>query len=327
MHDCDSIYQIPDMLRGAGYDQAVAEWLQLEGRGDEETERANRETWMHYLTGLREIDREVRIGITGKYTSVRDAYASIIKAFEHAGVRLGCKVHLEWVDTTDVTNQTVEETLKGLHGIVVPGAFGTRGAEGKVACLRWARENGLPCLGICYGFQMAVIEFARNVCDIEDANSAEIDGECQHPVIDILPEQKEIEGLGGSMRLGGYEIEVRPETEAYRMFGARARMRFRHRYEVDPRYVPVLEEQGMVFSGKSTRAEIYNILEFPRSMHPFYVGTQAHPELTSRPLRPSPMFLGLVHAALEREYPGDVEPLVYDPPIAAPKSRQVKQVN
>lgn len=325
MHDCESVYQIPDMLRGAGCDAAVIDWLDLADRVDPAAERAAREVWSAYIAALRSAGREVRIGVTGKYTAVRDAYASIIKAFEHAGVRLGCRVQLEWVDTGGIEDSNVSDALRGLHGIVVPGAFGTRGAEGKIACLKYARLNGLPCLGICYGFQMAVIEYARNVCGLEDANSTEIDNECRHPVISVLPEQKQIEGLGGTMRLGGHDILVRAGTLAARMFGPRARMRFRHRYEVDPRYVPQLEAAGLVFSGRSPRAEIYNLLELPQHVHPYYFGTQAHPELTSRPLRPHPCFLGLVHAALCRAYPGQIEPLVFDAERSAQASDEKPQ--
>ncbi|TWT41123.1 CTP synthase [Phycisphaerae bacterium RAS1] len=311
MHDCESVYQIPEMLRGAGYDKAVIEWLQLEGQVDEAAERTARDTWSQYISRLKNAPRSINIGVTGKYTAVRDAYASIIKALEHAGSQLGCKVQLQWIDTSELSDANVADALAEVQGIIVPGAFGTRGAEGKIACLKHARTTGLPCLGICYGFQMAVIEFARNVCGLDDANSTEIETECRHPVISLLPEQKKIEGLGGTMRLGGQDVVVKPGTMAARMFGQRARLRFRHRYEVDPRYLPQLEAGGMVFSGRSPRAEIMNILELPEAMHPFYVGTQAHPELTSRPLRPQPMFLGLVHAALRRAFADYTQPLVY----------------
>jgi CTP synthase len=336
MHDCESVYLIPELLRGAGYDQAVMDWLELKARVDEQTERSAREAWSRYLARLRGATREVCIGITGKYTAVRDAYASILKALEHSGAYLGCKVQTRWVETSELTDQTAAEALRDLHGIIVPGAFGTRGAEGKIACLKHARLNALPCLGICYGFQMAVIEFARNVCGMEDANSAEIDGECRYPVINLLPEQKAIEGLGGTMRLGGHDMLIKPGTLADRMFGTRTRMRFRHRYEVDPRYLPQLEAGGLIFSGKSPRAEIMNILELPSHLHPYYVGTQAHPELTSRPLSPHPMFIGLVHAALRRAYADYDEPLVYPreaadspdgPPDGAPShQRRVEPV-
>ncbi len=326
MHDCESVYQIPEMLRGAGYDKAVIDWLQLEPLVDEPHERVARETWNRYLGRLKSATRQVNIGITGKYTAVRDAYASILKALEHAGTHLGCRVSVQWIDASDITDENAAEKLADVHGVIVPGAFGMRGADGKIACLRHARTTGLPCLGICYGFQMAVIEFSRNVCGMQDANSTEIDTECRFPVISLLPEQKKIEGLGGSMRLGGYDIAIREQTLAARMFGSRTRLRFRHRYEVDPRYVQQLEAAGMIFSGRSPRAEIMHILELPQSTHPYYVGTQAHPELTSRPLRPSPFFLGLVHAALNVAYPGaavgaSADPShPYSPPGAEPEN-------
>ncbi|MBU0641557.1 MAG: CTP synthase [Planctomycetes bacterium] len=311
MHDCESVYLIPDLLRGAGYDKAVIEWLSLEAAVDEQVEQQARQAWSGYAARLRDATRQITIGIMGKYTAVRDAYASIIKALEHAGVHLGCKVQLRWVDTSEMTDENAAAALQGVDGIIIPGAFGTRGAEGKIACLKHARTTGLPCLGICYGFQMAVIEFARNVCGMTDANSTEIDSECRYQVINVLPEQKKIEGLGGTMRLGGQDIVIKPGTLASRMFGTRTRMRFRHRYEVDPRYLGRFEAAGLVFSGKSPRAEIMNILELPVDVHPYYVGTQAHPELISRPLRPQPLFLGLVHAALRRAYDEYDEVLVY----------------
>ncbi len=311
MHDCESVYQIPEMLRGAGYDRAVCDFLELSDRLDEGAERKARDRWNAYTTRLRSVSRQVSIGVTGKYTSVRDAYASIIKAFEHAGVWQGANVQIRWVDTTDITLENVETALEGLHGIVTPGAFGSRGAEGKIACIHHARVSGLPWLGICYGFQMAVIEYARDVCGFADANSTEIDSDSAHPVIGILPDQKKIREFGGTMRLGGYDIEVTPGTLAARMFGERTRMRFRHRYEVDPQFVPALEAAGLRFSGRTVRDDIRNILELPGSAHPFFIGTQAHPELISRPLRPSPMFQGLVHAALGRAYPGESFELTY----------------
>jgi CTP synthase len=321
MHDCESVYQIPEMLRGAGCDRAVIEWLQLEDRVDEQAERAAREAWCGYLNRLKSAQRQVMIGITGKYTAVRDAYASILKALEHAGVWWGCRVLVRWVDTSELTDENAAEVLRDLHGIVVPGAFGTRGAEGKIACLKYARTHKLPCLGICYGFQMAVIEYARNVCGLTDANSTEIDSDCRHPVVTLLPEQKKIEGLGGTMRLGGQDIVVRPGTVAAKMFGERVRMRFRHRYEVDPRYVPQLEAAGLIFSGRSPRGDIVNILELPEDVHPYYVGTQAHPELTSRPLRAHPMFVGLVYAALRRADPTFDAPLVFPEPVVGVSGR------
>jgi CTP synthase len=183
----------------------------------------------------------------------------------------------------------------------VPGGFGSRGTEGKIECIRHCRENRVPYLGLCLGFQMAVIEFARNVCGIVGANSTEFDPRSPAPVIDILPEQKKIEGLGGNMRLGGKDIILKPNTLVSRLFNnaTQIRLRFRHRYEVDPKFIETLERNGLIFSGKAPNHPIMQVLELPQETHPFFLGTQAHPELTSRPLRPQPMFMGFIQAAME----------------------------
>jgi CTP synthase len=301
--DSASIYMIPAMLREVGLDFEVARLLKIEDRIDLRNERKAWLKWCDFTDKMGKINRKATIGITGKYTSVRDSYASIINALEHAGIALGCDVKIKWVDTTDITDQNAAEHLDDVDGIIVPGGFGTRGAEGKISCIRYARENNLPYLGLCFGFQMAVIEFARSVCGLARANSTEIEPDCPEPVIDILPEQKKIEGLGGNMRLGGHDIEIKPNTMAWKLFGKAdsVRMRFRHRYEVDPRYIEQLEKAGLVFSGKAPNQPIMQILELPD--HPYFFGTQAHPCLTSRPLRPQPMFVGLVAAAMQKRYP------------------------
>jgi len=301
--DSTSIYKIPAMLRDGGLDFEVLRLLKIEDRINLRHERKAWLRWCDFTDKIDAAKYELTIGITGKYTSVRDSYASIINALEHAGIVLGCKTRVEWIETTTVTDDTVAENLNGVDGIIVPGGFGTRGAEGKIACIKYARDNLLPYLGLCFGFQMAVIEFARNVCGLKDANSTEIDPDCPEPLIDVLPEQKKIEGLGGNMRLGGRDIELKPETLAWKLFGKpdTVRMRFRHRYEVDPRYIEVLESHGLVFSGKAPNQPIMQILEIPA--HPFFMGTQAHPCLTSRPLKPQPMFVGLVAAAMKKRYP------------------------
>jgi len=297
--DSASIYMIPAMLREAGLDFEVLRLLKIEDRINLRHERKAWAKWCDFTDKIDAINRQVTIGITGKYTAVRDSYASIINALEHAGIALGYDVKIKWIETTGISNENSAEKLSDVDGIIVPGGFGTRGAEGKIACIKYARENNLPYLGLCFGFQMAVIEFARNVCGIKEANSTEIQPDCTEPVIDILPEQKKIEGLGGNMRLGGQDIELKPQTLAWKLFGESdsVRMRFRHRYEVDPRYIERLEKAGLVFSGKAPRQPIMQILEL--SSHPFFMGTQAHPCLTSRPLRPQPMFVGLVAAALQ----------------------------
>jgi CTP synthase len=273
--------------------------LDLHGRTDQSCEDQARLRWRWFVDRLGKARKDITIAVTGKYTSLRDAYASIIKSGEHCGVHLGLNVNFRWIDTTTIDDSNVAKRLADCHGIVVPGGFGIRGTEGKIACIKYARENKMPYLGLCLGFQMAVIEFARNVCGMSEANSTEFDKKSRDAVIDILPDQKKIEGLGGNMRLGGKDVELKPGTLAATLFenAKTIRLRFRHRYEVDPKYIHRLEEHGMIFSGKHPTQPIMQILELSQEMHPYFVGTQAHPELTSRPLRPSPLFLGFCRAA------------------------------
>jgi len=302
MHDCDSVYVIPEMLRGAGIDAAVVKMLHLNDLVDETAEESARAQWNDYISAFRTAEHPITIGIIGKYTTVRDSYASIIQSLEHAGAHLGAKVRIEWVDSSDLTEDNVAERLADIHGVIVPGGFGFRGVDGKIACIKHVRENKIPYLGLCYGMQIAVIEFARNVCGLEHASSTEIEPDCPDPVIDILPEQKKIEGLGGTMRLGGFDVAVTPGSRVSELYdGAdRIRLRFRHRYEVHPDYIKQLEDRGLIFSGRSPDHPIMQVLELPDDVHPFFMATQAHPELSGRPLRPQPMFMGLLRAALER---------------------------
>jgi len=301
--DSASIYQIPAMLRDCGMDFEVLRLLHIEDRIDLRKERVEWAKWCDFTDKIGKEKHEVTIGITGKYTSVRDSYASIINALEHSSIALGCRAKINWIDTGVITDKNIAQLMKDVDGIIVPGGFGVRGTEGKIVCIKYARENNLPFLGICFGFQMAVIEFARNVCGLKKANSTEIEPACGEPVIDILPEQKKIEGLGGNMRLGGQNIELKPDTLAWKLFNKadRIRLRFRHRYEVDPRFIKTLEKAGLVFSGKAPNQPIMQILEL--SGHPYFIATQAHPCLTSRPLYPQPMFVGLVAAAMKKRSP------------------------
>ncbi len=300
MHDVDSVYAITELLREAGIDTAVLKRLKLTEQIDAVREQKQRGVWNDYIRRYREAATPVTIGITGKYTSLRDSYASIIQALEHAGVHLGAKVRIEWIDSTELDEAGVQKRLAGVHGVIVPGGFGTRGVEGKIICVKHLREHGIPYLGLCYGFQVAVIEYARHVCGLEDAQSTEINTNCVHPVIDILPEQRDITQLGGNMRLGGHDIRVTRQSLAANLHGnpEKIRLRFRHRYEVNPDYMSQIESAGMVFSGKSQDGGIAQILELPQDVHPFFLATQAHAELTSRPLDPDPMFVGLVEAAV-----------------------------
>ena len=302
MHDLPSIYLLPGIMREEGLDSEVVQLLNLGAKVNSAQDARSALEWQGFTAKIGNHSHEVTIGITGKYTALRDSYASILKALEHSGVANDTLIIPRWIDTTDIGDEDVAEALSGVAGIIVPGGFGARGTEGKVACIRYARRNSLPYLGICLGFQMAVVEFARNVCGLAGAGSTELDPDCAHPVIDILPEQKEIEGLGGNMRLGGQDVVIAPGTLAAELFdgATHIRQRFRHRYEVDPAYVDRLEAAGMIFSGRHPQHPIMQILELSRHVHPYFIAAQFHPELTSRPLRPQPMFVGLVAAALNR---------------------------
>jgi CTP synthase len=315
MHDRESIYTIPDDLRNEGLDREILSVLSLHDRVDTRHEDKARESWnlfINRLTSPRE--HEVSIGITGKYAELRDAYASIDKALEHCSAYFQCRINQHWIDTTTIDDASVAKTLADLDGVIVPGGFGSRGVEGKIACVRHCREGQLPYLGICLGFQVAVIEFARNVLGLKDATSTEIDPASESAVINELPEQKLIEGLGGTMRLGAQKLQITPGTLAHLLYSNQTAIteRFRHRYEVDPDYIEALEAGGLIFSGRHPTQPIMQILELPDQAvdentptHPYFIAAQFHPELTSRPLRPQPMFMGLIAAALARKYAGD----------------------
>ncbi len=310
MHDRTSVYVIPEAMRQEGIDREILSVLQLHDRADLAHEDRARERWTAYVRKLEAPKgRKVRVGLTGKYAAVRDAYASIAKAVEHCATHLECDAELVWIEASDITEANVRTRLAGLDAVIVPGGFGSRGVEGKIACVRHCRETGLPFLGICLGFQVAVIEFARNVMSMRDANSTEFDPRCAEAVISELPDQKKIEQLGGTMRLGGQDVQLAHGTLAWKLFGGKdtVRQRFRHRYEVEPRYIERLEAGGLVFSGRHPKHPIMQVLELhqptdapdgTKITHPFFIATQAHPELTGRPLRPQPFFLGLVQAAL-----------------------------
>ncbi len=329
MHDRDSIYTIPTALRNEGLDLQVLTLLDLHHRVDQRHEDQQRAKWATFVDRVKARRKhQCRIGITGKYAALRDAYASIEKALEHSGTALSATVDIEWIDTTSLEPAQVPGALAGLDAIIVPGGFGHRGTESKIACVAFAREQRIPYLGICLGFQMAVVEHARHVCGLEGAGSTEFSPQGPHPVIGILPEQKKIEGLGGNMRLGGKDVLITPDTLAARLFSARpkengkdkkserqptpgepftVRQRFRHRYEVDPAYIERLEAGGLIFSGRHPEQPIMQVLELPQTTHPYFLGAQFHPELVSRPLRPHPMFMGLVASAIRHREP-DLKP-------------------
>ncbi len=293
-HNIEGIYKMPLFLRKLGVDEAVLGILGLEKKFKVDGKRL--EGWTSRNT-VEKPKKEITVGITGKYTGLADAYISILKALEHCESVLNVKVNVKWIETTGLEKEPAKtaELLKGVDGIIVPGGFGARGTEGKIACIKYARERDIPYLGLCFGFQMAVIEFARNVLNLKGANSTEIDQQAAHPVVCILPQQEEVEGLGGTMRLGGYSVVLKKGTLAHRLYKKdTVRERFRHRYNVNTKYIERLESAGLVFSGMAPEKRIMQILELQGKR--FFLGTQFHPEFTSRPLKPNPLYLGFARA-------------------------------
>ena len=297
--DVEDIYHVPLVVEEEGLDEYVMDRLEIGEAARPKTERASQ--WRDIVT--REQSGTVTVALVGKY-ALEDAYLSIHEALKHAGLEHGVEVEVLWVDAEEMAN-THERRLKEADGIVVPGGFGTRGTGEKIAAARYARENRVPFLGLCLGFQMAVIEHARNVCGMEDAHSTEMEPETPHPVIALLPEQYDVEDLGGTMRLGAHETDIEPGTLAADLYGGSCVERHRHRYEVNPEYIEELESGGMTLSGRANNR--MEILELPS--HPFFFGTQFHPEFRSRPGRASPPFVGFLDAAIdEREQRvGEVE--------------------
>ena len=308
MHDRDSIYTIPEAMRAQGLDREVLTILGRHQKVDPVHEDSARAKWKHYAKAITSSRRyTVNIGILGKYTALRDAYASIDKAIEHTATHLSAEPDVQWIDVSDFTSDNVAARLDpiDLHAVIVPGGFGERGVEGKIAAVQHVRTHGIPFLGICLGFQVAVIEFARHVAGIKGAHSTEFDADVADAVISELPDQKAIEGLGGTMRLGGQDVQLTEGSLLSALFDGRTdiRERFRHRYEVEPGVVDQLESAGLLFSGRHPSQPLMQGLELPTDVHPYFVGGQFHPELTSRPLHPQPMFMGLMAAAIKRAHP------------------------
>jgi len=289
----DYVYELPLVFEEEGLRRVLAKQLGLKipNRLDQ---------WKRLVNHIKNPKKSITVAICGKYTELADSYISIEEALVHSAAHLNCKVNRKWVETTDIERGkiSVEEALKGCHGVIVAGGFGARGAEGKISVIRHARENKIPFLGLCYGLQLAVVEFARNVCGLKDANSREICADCKHHVIDYLPEQIGITHKGGTMRLGGHDVIIKKNTMAYSMYGKKTRKRFRHRNEVNPKYIGALEKGGMIFSGKARGKTIMQIIELKE--HPFFMASQFHPELTSTLDKPSKMFYHFVATSLEK---------------------------
>jgi CTP synthase len=298
--DVPSIYDIPSMLHSQGLDAYIIEQLGLDA-GDVQWDR-----WKDLLTAVHEPKREVTIGLVGKYIDLPDAYLSVTEALRAGGFAHQAKVHLRWIPSDECeTPEGAAKNLADLDGICVPGGFGVRGIEGKLGALRFARENRIPTLGLCLGLQCMVIEYARDVAGLPGASSTEFDPETEFPVIATMAEQVDIIAggdLGGTMRLGLYEAALKPGSIVEELYGAPvSHERHRHRYEVNNTYREQIAAAGLVFSGTSPDGSLVEYVELPREVHPFYVATQAHPELRSRPTHAHPLFRGLVEAALERQ--------------------------
>jgi CTP synthase len=287
--DAPSIYKVPLVLRREGLDDELARHLRI-GADPDLSE------WEALVERIDAATDPVRIAVVGKYVNLRDAYLSVMEALKHGGFRHGADVQIEWVASDDLGGSATDAALAGADGILIPGGFGVRGVEGKVAAIRYARERRVPFLGICLGLQCAVIEFARNVCGLEGANSSEFEPATPHAVIDLLPEQKNVTDLGASMRLGSWPAHLVPGTRAAAAYGEEVVYeRHRHRWEVNPAYHQVLRQCGMVFSGMDKTGRLAEIIELPD--HPFFVAGQFHPELRSRPTDPHPLFRSFVGAA------------------------------
>ena len=285
--DVDNVYKIPLMYRAEGADDFILDHFRID-----DAPMPDLTEWEEMLRMADRAEGTVRIGLVGKYVQLADSYKSVIEALEHGGIHNGVKVEVKLIDSDGFDPAEME----GMDGILIPGGFGERGVEGKVQAARYARENGIPYLGICLGMQIAVIEYARSMADMDGANSAEFDPETPHPVVDLLPEQKEVSDMGGTMRLGADPVKIHEGTRAMEIFGdAVIYKRHRHRYEVNNLLRTRLEDAGLVCSGTSPDERLVEIVELPD--HPFYVASQFHPEFNSRPNRPEPLFREFMKAA------------------------------
>lgn len=290
--NANSIYEVPLMMEDEHLAQAVCDCLNLPCPEPDLTE------WKDMVDRLQHPDKKVEIALVGKYTQLHDAYLSVVEALHHGGIENRTEVSIRWVDSEELEREGCEKLLSGIDGMIIPGGFGNRGTEGMILAAQYARENRIPYLGICLGMQMAMIEFARHVIGYTDANSSELAPDTAHPVIDLMPEQKNVTDLGGTMRLGAYPCILKKDSKAYQLYGREQIFeRHRHRYEVNNEYRDIYEAKGMELSGVSPDGHIVEMIELKD--HPYFVATQAHPEFKSRPNHAHPLFAGLVKAAAE----------------------------
>ena len=303
MWDVDSIYKVPQMLHEQGLDRIICEELALNAPP------ANLSVWQNLIKAQENPQHEITIGMVGKYVDLTESYKSLIEALKHAGIHTSTRVNIEYLDSEVIENEGTD-CLKNLDAILVPGGFGARGTEGKIAAIRYARENKIPYLGICLGMQLAVIEYARHVAGMRDANSTEFDLETEHPVVALIAEWLDRDGkvaqrsadsdLGGTMRLGSQRCPIKPGTMAQRIYCDEVNERHRHRYEVNNHYVPGLEKTGLIISARTPSEDLPEIMELPQRIHPWFVGVQFHPEFTSTPRAGHPLFKEYVEAAVAR---------------------------
>lgn len=290
--DADTIYDVPLLMRKEKLDERVLAKLKMPTKAEPSLDQ-----WKEFLGRLKNPIGEVRIGLVGKYVELPDAYKSIVEAFIHAGAVNECKVILNYIHSEELNQENARQMLGDLDGILVAPGFGERGIEGKIATVQFARENKVPFFGICLGMQCAVVEVARNVLGLETASSSEMDSETKHPVIDLMPEQKDIKDMGGTMRLGAYPCSLKKGSKAAQVYGAtKISERHRHRYEFNNEYKKQFEDAGVVFSGINPDADLVEVMELKN--HPWFIGTQYHPELKSTVLNPHPLFVSFVKTAL-----------------------------
>jgi CTP synthase len=292
--DAGTIYQVPLNLEAEGLAQAAIRKLNLPPAAPHLDE------WAEIARRMLHPQRRVTIALVGKYVELKDAYISIIEALYHSGVFFDSAVEIKRIDSESIENDGID-LLKGAHGILVAPGFGARGVKGKLRAIQYAREQKIPFLGICYGMQLACIEFARNVCELPEAMTSEVDETTPDPVIDFMPDQRNLEMYGGTMRLGSYTCTLVEGSQAAKAYGElEISERHRHRYEFNNRYRPIFEEHGMRFTGHHTigKTRLVEVIELPSDMHPWFVGTQAHPEFKSRPNRPSPLYRDFIGAAI-----------------------------
>ena len=291
---CSSIYEVPLMMQDQGLDDIVIKKLGLEDRPCDMT------AWKEMVHKILNPNKDIIVAIVGKYVALHDAYLSVVEALDHAGIATGTKVNIRWIDSEELDDTSVDpkEVFEGVEGIIVPGGFGSRGVEGKIRTIQYARENNIPYLGLCLGMQSAVMEFARNVCGMEGATSSEFDENAKYKVIDLMSDQVDVDKKGGTMRLGIYPCKVEAGTKTHEAYGEDLIYeRHRHRYEFNNEYRQQLTDAGLVISGTSPDGRLVESIEVKN--HPFFIGTQAHPELKSRPNNAHPLFRGFVDAILE----------------------------